>query len=158
MEIKNISKISFLSVLITIFSFIKLPGLIPGTEFQLSAPVAVAICSTFGFKFYIISGSISSVITLLLGTHNLLNILTSFIFRIVAGLIIHFSNKKFIWISISGPIGSIVSRIILSFITKANTLSLIISSLPGIIYTFFSSYAITKLFEKIFKKENIKNE
>lgn len=163
MNIKTIVKISFLSVLITIFSFIKLPGLIPGTEFQISAPVAVAICATFGFNTYIICGIISSLLTFILGTHNLVNILNAFIFRLVAGGIIHFSNKKILFISIAGPIGSVVSRIVLSFITKANFISLLIPSIPGIIYTFFTAYPITKIFQKFFSKtsflkEGIKDE
>lgn len=56
MNTRNIIKISFLGILITVFSFIKLPGIIPGTEFQISAPVAVAICAVFGFKNYILAG------------------------------------------------------------------------------------------------------
>lgn len=157
MNLKNIVKISFLSVLITICSFIKLPGIIPGTEFQISAPIAVAICANFGFNTYIVCGIISSLLTFILGTHNTINILNSFIFRIVAGGIIHFSNKNIFFISISGPIGSIVSRFILSLITKANFISLLIPSIPGIIYTLFTSYPITKVFQKIFLKEGIKN-
>lgn len=157
MNIKTIVKISFLSVLITIFSFIKLPGLIPGTEFQLAAPVAVAICAVFGFKTYIIAGIISSLLTFMMGTHNLINILNAFIFRFVAGGFIHFSNKNIFFISIAGPIGSVVSRMVLSFITNTNFISLLIPSIPGIVYTFFTAYPITKIFQKFFLKEGIKN-
>lgn len=152
MKTKDIVKISFLGVLITVFSFIKLPGLIPGTEFQLSAPVAVAICAVFGFKTYILAGILSSTLTFLLGTHNLLSILNSFNFRLVAGGIIHFSNKNIFVISIAGPIGSFVSRIILSILTGANFISLLATSLPGMIYTFFTAYPITKLLENLVKR------
>ena len=152
MKTKDIVKISFLGVLITVFSFIKLPGLIPGTEFQLSAPVAVAICAVFGFKTYILAGILSSTLTFLLGTHNLLSILNSFNFRLVAGGIIHFSNKNMFFISIAGPVGSFVSRIILSILTGANFLSLLATSLPGMVYTFFTAYPITKLLENLVKR------
>lgn len=152
MKTKDIVKISFLGVLITVFSFIKLPGLIPGTEFQLSAPVAVAICAVFGFKTYILAGILSSTLTFLLGTHNLLSILNSFNFRLVTGGIIHFSNKNILVISIAGPIGSFVSRIILSILTGANFLSLLATSLPGMVYTFFTAYPITKLLENLVKR------
>ena len=158
MNVKTIVKISFLSIILTVFSFIKLPGLIPGTEFQLSAPVAIAICTIFGFKSYIISGIISSILTFFMGTHNLINILNSFMFRFVAGGIIHFSNKSLFMVSIAGPIGSFVSRIILSFVTKANFVSLLLPAIPGMIYTFITAYPITKLFEKIIKKEGYKNQ
>ncbi len=152
MKTKDIVKISFLGVLITVFSFIKLPGLIPGTEFQLSAPVAVAICAVFGFKTYILAGILSSTLTFLLGTHNLLSILNSFNFRLVAGGIIHFSNKNMFFISIAGPVGSFVSRIILSILTGANFISLLATSLPGMVYTFFTAYPITKLLENLVKR------
>ncbi|HJD00522.1 MAG TPA: hypothetical protein H9923_06280 [Candidatus Dwaynia gallinarum] len=158
MNTRNIIKISFLGILITVFSFIKLPGIIPGTEFQISAPVSVAICAVFGFKNYILAGILSSTLTFFLGTHNLLNILNAFIFRVVSGGIIHFSNKNIFFISISGPIGSFVSRIMLSIITKANFLSLLVPSIPGMIYTLFTAYPITKIFEKLVKKEGIKNK
>lgn len=152
MKLNNLIKISFLGVLITIFSFIKLPGIIPGTEFQLSAPVAVAICAVFGFKTYILAGILSSTLTFLLGTHNLLNILNAFNFRLVAGGIIHFSNKNIFFISIAGPIGSFVSRIILSILTGTNFLSLLTTSIPGMIYTFFTAYPITKILENLVKR------
>lgn len=158
MNLRNIIKISFLSVILTVFSFIKLPGLIPGTEFQLAAPVAVAICTIYGFNSYIICGIISSILTFFLGTHNAINILNSFIFRFVAGGIVHFSNKNILFISIAGPIGSFVSRIILSIITKANFLSLLATSIPGMIYTFITAYPITKMFEKITSKGGFTNK
>ena len=36
--------------MITVLGAIKIPNIIPGIEFQLSAPLAVAICAVFGFK------------------------------------------------------------------------------------------------------------
>lgn len=41
---------ALLAVLIAISGSFKIPGFVPGTEFQLSAPIAVAICGVFGFK------------------------------------------------------------------------------------------------------------
>ena len=50
MSIRFLTETALLGALITITGAIKLPGLLPGTEFQLSAPLAVAICAAFGFK------------------------------------------------------------------------------------------------------------
>lgn len=158
MNSKKIVKISLLSVILTVFSFIKLPGIIPGTEFQLSAPVAVSICSIFGFKIYILAGIVSSITTLFLGTHTIINVINSLIFRVVVGLILYFFGRNIVSISISGPIGSIVSRLFLSIVTRANFLQLLMSAAPGIIYTFFTAYPITKMFEKLIKKEGMKNK
>ena len=47
--------------MITVLGAIKIPNVIPGIEFQLSAPLAVAICAVFGFKKYIIGGCLSSL-------------------------------------------------------------------------------------------------
>ena len=59
---KEITLTALLAVIIAISGTFKLPGLIPGTEFQMSAPIAIGICATFGFKRYITSGIIASVI------------------------------------------------------------------------------------------------
>ncbi len=158
MELRKIIKISILSLVITVFSFIKMPGIIPGTEFQLSAPVAVSICSLFGFKIYILSGIVSSITTLFLGTHTILNVINAFIFRIVVGAFLYLFGKNILTISISGPIGSIISRVFLSFMTKSSLYPLLISAFPGMVYTFFTAYLITKLFEKILKKGGVSFE
>ena len=64
-QIRQITEIGILTAMITILGAIKIPNLVPGIEFQLSAPLAVAICAAFGLK------SISSVVVylVLLGWH-----------------------------------------------------------------------------------------
>ena len=47
---------ALLAVLIAVSGTFRIPGIVPGTEFQLSAPIAVAICGVFGFKKYITAG------------------------------------------------------------------------------------------------------
>ena len=44
-QIRQITEIGILTAMITILGAIKIPNLVPGIEFQLSAPLAVAICS-----------------------------------------------------------------------------------------------------------------
>ena len=65
-NIRYITEIAILTAMITVLGAIKIPNIIPGIEFQLSAPLAVAICAVFGFKKYIISGCLSSLIGLAL--------------------------------------------------------------------------------------------
>ena len=69
-SIHTIADIAILTAMMTILGGIKIPNLIPGVEFQLSAPLAVAICAAFGFRKYIICGCLSSLIGLVLGTQN----------------------------------------------------------------------------------------
>lgn len=49
-NIRYITEIAILTAMITVLGAIKIPNVIPGIEFQLSAPLAVAICAVFGFK------------------------------------------------------------------------------------------------------------
>ena len=39
---------ALLAVLIAVSGTFRIPGIVPGTEFQLSAPIAVAICGVLG--------------------------------------------------------------------------------------------------------------
>lgn len=77
---RTIAQTGLLAAFIAITGAIKLPGLVPGTEFQLSAPLAVAICSVFGFKRYIIAGMLASAAGLVLGTQTLLNVFIALVF------------------------------------------------------------------------------
>ncbi|MGL5752679.1 MAG: hypothetical protein ACRCXT_19230 [Paraclostridium sp.] len=67
---REITLISLLAVIIAISGTFKIPRIITGTEFQMSAPIAIGICATFGFKKYICSGIIASFINLLMATHD----------------------------------------------------------------------------------------
>ena len=139
---KEITLVALLSVIIAISGNFKLPGLIPGTEFQMSAPIAIGICATFGFKKYITSGIIASFINLVMGTHTILNVIVSMVFRIVAGGIISTLGVSFLVVSLAGPIGTFFGRIVMSFITKASLKALVIAAFPGMIYTLISSYQL----------------
>ena len=55
----DIAQISLLACFIIIAGSFKIPTGIPGSEFQLSAPVAVAIAVVFGFKRYFLAGIIA---------------------------------------------------------------------------------------------------
>lgn len=92
----TLCEIAILVAMISILGSIKIPNIIPGIEFQLSAPLAVAICSVFGFKKYIISGILSSVICLVLGTQNILNVAIAMQFRLIVGLLLYLAQIIFI--------------------------------------------------------------
>lgn len=148
---KEITLISLLSLIIAISGTFKLPGLIPGTEFQMSAPIAIGICATFGFKRYITAGVIASFINLVFGTHTILNVIVAMIFRIVVGGIITYFGTGIIILSIVGPIGTFIARIVMSWIIGTSFKVLITAALPGMIYTLLSSYFIYKIIDKTIK-------
>jgi hypothetical protein len=154
---KEITLVSLLAVIIAISGTFKLPGIIPGTEFQMSAPIAIGICATFGFKRYITAGIIASFINLIMGTHTVLNVIVAMVFRIVAGGTISYLGTGIIIISLAGPLGTFVGRIVMSYIVKTPVKALVIASLPGMVYTMISSYFIYKVIEKIVKSTPYKN-
>lgn len=84
----DLAQISLLACLIIVTGMFKIPTGIPGSEFQLSAPIAVAIAAVFGFKRYFLAGIIASFILFVLGIHSILNVEISLIFRLTVGLII----------------------------------------------------------------------
>lgn len=126
---------AILGVLLAISGMIKIPSFIPGAEFQLSAPLAVVLAACFGFKWYFIVGIIASTLNFALGTHTVVNIIVSLVFRIVAGGIIEIFKPNLISLSISGPVGTLIARIVLAIMLHVSAWTLIIGAVPGMIFT-----------------------
>ena len=116
----DITDIALLAALLTVAGAIKLPSLLPGLEFQISAPLAVAICFVFGFKKYILVGILSSAISLALGTHNLFNVAIAMLFRLMVGVVL----GKGVW-------------------------ALVAAALPGMIFTFLTAPFMVKVLQRI---------
>ena len=116
----DITDIALLAALLTVAGAIKLPSLLPGLEFQISAPLAVAICFVFGFKKYILVGILSSAISLALGTHNLFNVAIAMLFRLMVGVVL----GKGVW-------------------------ALVAAALPGMVFTFVTAPFMVKLLQRI---------
>lgn len=149
MKARDISLVGLLSVLILITGVFKIPGIIPGTDFQLSAPVAIGIVVSFGFRKYFLAGIVSSAISLMIGTHTIVNVTISMIFRIVAGGLIHILGPKAIVIILAGPVASVFARIILGLLIGSGITPLIIAAVPGMIYTSILALPITKIILKV---------
>lgn len=156
LKTKEVTLIALLSVIIVITGSFKMPGIFPGTEFQLSAPIAVAIAGCFGFKRYISAGIVASAISLMLGTHTILNVITAMTFRIFAGGTVVLIGNGILGLTIAGPIGSLFGRVVLSMITKVNLIPLIVAAIPGMIYTSLASYIICCGLRKLTMKTSYK--
>lgn len=135
MSSKEITQISCIAAILSIFAMIKLPSIIPGMEFQLSAPVSLLILAFFGIKKYFIGGLLSSFILLALGIFNPINIIISIIFRLVAISIVYLLKINLISLIIASILGSTISRIILSQVLNLPVLIILINTIPGIIFT-----------------------
>lgn len=144
-----LTETALLTALITITGAIKLPGFIPGTEFQLSAPLAVAICAVFGFTKYMTAGVLSSFIGLILGTQTLLNVFIAIIFRLVVGVVIATFGTSWPVLVVAGPLGSSVARLSLGGMVGKAVIPLLLAAVPGMVYTALAAWPLTLLLKRI---------
>ncbi len=140
---------SMFTAILVILGMIKIPSVIPGAEFQLSAPYAVCLASLVGFGRYLGIGICASIIQLLLGTHTIYNVIVAMVFRIVAGLFIEFFPNKKVSIILSGPLGTASARIVVSFLLHVSIAPLMLAAIPGMIFTALTAVVLNKLFSKI---------
>lgn len=146
---RTLTETALLVTLITISGAIKIPGLFPGTEFQLSAPLAVAICGVFGFTQYMTAGVIASVIGLILGTQTLLNVVIAMIFRIVVGICLAALGTSWPVLVLAGPLGSSVARLALGGILGKAAVPLLLAAVPGMVYTALTAWPLTVLLRRV---------
>ena len=145
----DVTEIALLAALITVTGAIKLPSLAPGLEFQLSAPLAVAICAVFGFKRYILAGVLSSLVGLLLGTQNLFNVAIAMQFRLVVGLVFVLFGRHYWTVALAGPLGTFTARITLSFVVGKGAWALVAAALPGMVFTLLAAPLLVKILDRI---------
>lgn len=132
------------SVLLLITGMFKIPSFLPGAEFQISAPFAVAIAKKLGFKRYLMIGIASSLCGFALGVQNIMNITVAMIYRIAAGAVLTLFKDSRFAVIISGPCGTLLSRIILAQLTGADMRLLILYALPGMAFTAVTAPILVK--------------
>lgn len=156
--VKELTTTALLGSILALLGTFKIPGIIPGTEFQLSAPFAVCIAASLGFRRYLGIGILASCINLLMGTHTILNVTVAMVFRIVVGLIITVIGVNPISLIISGPLGTIAGRIVLGGILHTDYKVLILGAVPGMIFTAVVAGLFYPVFERILKHTTCKLE
>lgn len=143
--VRDISETALLSVLIAVSGAFKIPGFVPGSEFQMSAPIAVAVCGVYGVKKYIVAGLIASGLSLALGTHTFFNVLVAMTFRLVVALTWTFLGSGKIFYTFSGPMGTIAARGVVALLLGKGFYALAAAAFPGIIFTMATSCFFAKL-------------
>lgn len=146
---KQLAMDAVFTVILVILGMIKLPSVIPGAEFQLSAPYAVCLASMVGFKRYLGIGICASLIQLCMGTHTIYNVLIAMVFRIVAGLIIELCPFKRLSLVISGPLGTACGRVVMSLVLEVPMLPLLAAALPGMVFTAVTVLILDRAVKKI---------
>ena len=144
-----LTQVGLLAAFITITGTFKLPGFLPGTEFQLSAPLAVAICAVFGFGKYITAGVLSSAAGLILGTQSLVNVFIAMVFRITVGIVLLLLGRSWPVVLLAGPLGSAAARLALGGIIGKAAIPLVVAAVPGMVYTALAAWPLTVLLNKV---------
>lgn len=148
-SIRDLTEMSLLAALIIVTGSFKIPGPFPGTEFQLSAPLGVAIAAVFGFRKYFVAGIIASTLMFALGAHNIINVAVSIIFRLVAGGMVGLLGSGWPVIVIAGPVGSAAARLALAGLVGKAAVVLVAGAVPGMIYTALAAWPLTKILQRI---------
>lgn len=148
-SVQSLTQDGILTALLIILGMIKIPSIIPGAEFQLSAPYAVCVAATIGFRRYLQIGICASLIQLMLGTHTILNVLIAMVFRIVVGILVTLFPKSKLVLCISGPIGTFVARIVLAIVLQVAVWPLCTAAIPGMVFTAVCVMIFYPVFRKI---------
>jgi uncharacterized integral membrane protein len=151
-SVYTLTEVSLLAAMMAIIGSIKIPSGFPGSEFQLSAPLAVAIVAAFGFWRYMAAGMIASLLLLILGVHNLLNVEISLIFRFIAGGIVCLFGHSMPVLVLAGPIGTAAARWGMSMTLGIPFWPLLLPALPGMVFTAISVYPLYRMLIRV-KKE-----
>lgn len=122
--IVDICETAMLAVLIAVSGVFRIPGLVPGTEFQLSA----------------------SLLSMTMGTATILNVAVAMTFRVVVGLVWLALGDSRVFYVISGPVGSAAARVLMYFLLGKGLEVMLIAAAPGMIYTAATAWLFGKIF------------
>lgn len=151
-HLKDLTVMAMLAAVLALLGTFKLPSIIPGAEFQLSAPFAVCIAACFGFRRYFAIGILASLINLLLGTHTIVNVVIAMVFRVVAGGIVAIFGTKPGVLIISGPLGTAAGRIVLGLaVMRVSPLPLLAAAAPGMVFTAILSPILYPVMKKVLR-------
>lgn len=124
-----------LTALLVLLGMLKLPSLMPGAEFQLSAPYAVCLAAMVGFRRYLGIGICASLIQLMLGTHTVWNVMIAMVFRIAAGGVVSCFSGKRLAVVLAGPFGTACARLVLAAVLSIPAAPLLLAAVPGMVFT-----------------------
>lgn len=149
LSVNSLCQTALLAAFIAVSGSIKLPSIIPGGEFQLSAPIAVAVCGVFGVKKYLAAGVAASAVCLILGTQNLFNVLIALTFRAVIALIFAVTGGSKLFYIAAGPVASTVSRLVLALFVDKAVYALIAAAAPGMLFTAFAAPCLAGILKRL---------
>ena len=143
---------ALLAVLILLSGSLKIPSPVIGGEFQLSAPIAVLICALFGFKRYFIAGVLASLLGMMLGIHTIFSVIIQMTFRLAAGGVMALFGTNLLTVIISGPLGTLLARLVMWQVTGVSWLVLTAAAAPGMVFTAVGAGVLYKPAQKMLHK------
>lgn len=143
---------ALLAVLILLSGSLKIPSPVIGGEFQLSAPIAVLICALFSFKRYFIAGVLASLLGMMLGIHTIFSVIIQMTFRLAAGGVMALFGTNLLTVIISGPLGTLLARLVMWQVTGVSWLVLTAAAAPGMVFTAVGAGVLYKPAQKMLHK------
>lgn len=150
MSTKEITLVAIFALVLRGAGMFALPGIIPGTEFFLSAPVALAIARVFGCKIYFFASTISCFMGYLMGMTVVGCVRVALFAWTVVAFCVLFGNSVPV-LGIAGPSGTMFARWVIAVATNVPYAPLFLAALPGAIYTLVFYIPCIKVLERIVK-------
>lgn len=147
-KIRTLTETALLGVLLFVSGLFRLPSPLPGSEFQLSAPLAAAICGVFGFRIYLAAGILASALTLLTGGGTVFHILIAMVYRLTVGAAFGILGPSAWFFFLAGPAGTLAARAVLSLVT-GGFIALAMAAVPGMIFTAIASRPMARFLQRV---------
>lgn len=148
-KLRTLTETALLGVLLFGAGLLRLPSPVPGSEFQLSAPLAAAICGVFGFRIYLAAGLLASALTILTGTGTVFHVLIAMIYRLTVGAAFGLLGPSGLFFLCAGPAGTLAARAVLSVVTGGGFAALALAAVPGMLFTAAASRPLARLLLRV---------
>lgn len=145
---RSLTETALLAVLLFAAGLLRLPSPVPGSEFQLSAPLAVALCAVFGFRIYFAAGLLATGLALLTGTAAPPHALVALTFRLAVGAAYGLLGPGRAFYLFAGPAGTLAARAVLAALLGGGFPALVLAALPGMAFTAAASLPMARLLRR----------
>ena len=90
---------------------------------------------------------------MMLGMHNIINVLVQMVFRVVAGGTMALLGTNLLTVAVRGPLGPFAARLVLWQVTGVNWMILTAAAFPGMILTAVAAGAFYKPAKQLLTKD-----
>lgn len=149
MNARRLAETALLGTLLFAAGLLRLPSPVPGSEFQLSAPLAVAVCGVWGFRVYFLAGCLATALSLLCGGATVLHALVAMTFRLGAGAVYLLLGPTRLFYVLAGPAGTLAARAVLSLAAGGGFAALALAALPGMAASALFAPPLARLLRRV---------